>query len=262
MIGFPLSKRLIPLLLIGGLLLSCNPLITPFTHPTPTPTIRPLTDGTTNTPPTPPLISLAEAPFTIAWDDRSLFKQNLAGSAQGILEGLSGASIYHIAFSIDDPPTRLSGVEEVRYTNQETVPLTEVDFAVFSEILGGSIQIQDVTLDRQPIKVTHQNGLMRLPLTTSLQPGESVIIHVEYEITIPSLGGNFYYGIFGYNDGILSLAHAYPTILVYNEQGWNNRSPDLDGDPLFSDASLYLVSVDAPADLVMVASGKEVARSG
>jgi aminopeptidase N len=67
-----------------------------------------------------------------------------------------------------------------------------------------------------------------------------------------------YYGIFGFNNEILSLAHAYPTILVYNEQGWNNQTPDLDGDPLFSDTSFYLVSIDAPDDLSLVASGVEL----
>ncbi|HEX7541872.1 MAG TPA: M1 family metallopeptidase [Anaerolineales bacterium] len=252
-------KHLFPLFLVASLLLACTTLITLITPPTPT--SKPLSPGATNTPVPPPPVSQTEAPFNIAWDDRSLFRQNLINSAQNILEGLPGTSIYHIAFSIADPPTRINGMEEVRYTNQETVALTEVDFAVFSEILGGSILINHLTINNQPVTVTHQNGLMRVPLTAPLQPGESVIIHMEFEVTVPALGGDYYYGIFGYNDGILSLAHAYPTILVYNEKGWNNQMPDLDGDPLFSDTSFYLVSVDAPADLVLVASGTEVDRS-
>jgi hypothetical protein len=251
-------ERLLPLLLVASLLLACNLLIAPFTPPTPTP--GPLSPGVTDTPVPPPQVSQTGAPFNIAWDDRSLFRENLTSSAQSVLERLPGASIYHLAFSIADLPTRLRGVEDVRYTNQETIALTEVDFAVFSEILGGSIMIKNVTLDNQPITVTHQAGLMRVPLTSPLPPGDSVIIHVEFDIVVPALGGDFYYGIFGYNEGILSLAHAYPTILVFNEQGWNNKVPDLDGDPLFSDASFYLVSVDAPADLVLVASGTEVYR--
>ncbi len=254
-----MSKCLLPFILVASLLLACNTLVVPIVPHTLTST--PLYPSTTITPLPPPPVSATNAPFDIAWDDRSFFRQNLTSSSQGILEGLPGASIYHIAFSIADPPTRLAGVENIRYTNQETISLAEVDFAVFSEILGGSILINDVTLDYQPVSVTHQDGLMRVPLTTTLKPGESVIIHVEFEVTVPSLGGDFYYGIFGYNDGILSLAHAYPTILVYNEQGWNNQTPDLDGDPLFSDASYYLVSVDAPSDLVLVASGTEVDRS-
>ncbi len=90
---------------------------------------------------------------------------------------------------------------------------------------------------------------MRVPLAASLEPSHSVTFHMEFSITVPTQGGDFYYGIFGYNHGILSLAHAYPTILVYNEMGWNNQSPDLDGDPLFSDTKFYLVSIDAPASL-------------
>ena len=254
-----MSKHILPFFLVAGLLLACNTLIAPFTSPTATP--KPLSPGVTNTPMPPPLVSHTEAPFNIAWDDRSLFRQNLTTSAQSILKGLLDASIYHIAFSIADPPTRLNGGEDVRYTNQETVALTEVDFAIFPEILGGSILINNVTLDGQPVTVTHQTGFMRVPLISPLQPGDSVIIHLVFEVTIPALGEDYYYGIFGYNEGILSLAHAYPTILVYNEQGWNNQTPDLDGDPLFSDASFYLVSVDAPEGLVLVASGIEVDRS-
>lgn len=254
-----MTKRLLSLYLVTSLLFACKPLSSPFTRSTPIPGSS-LMIATVTPEPSPPLFT-TEAPFNIAWDDRSLFRQNLAISAQGILEGLPGASIYHLALSIADPPTRLNGIEQVRYTNQETDALTEVDFAVFSEILGGSITVNKVTLNDQPVKVTHQTGLMRLPLATPLQPGESAVIRMEFEVTIPALGGDFYYGIFGYNDGILSLAHAYPTILVYNEQGWNNRMPDLDGDPLFSDTSFYLVSVDAPANLVLVASGTEVDRS-
>jgi aminopeptidase N len=88
-----------------------------------------------------------------------------------------------------------------------------------------------------------------------------VTFHIEFSVTVPTLGGNYYYGIFGYNDSILSLAHSYPTILVYNEQGWNNQEPDLDGDPLFSDTSFYLVSINAPQNLTLVASGIELSRT-
>ncbi len=256
-----MSKRLFPLLLFVGLLLACACPLTPLTLVTPTPTTDFGVPTVTSTPAPAPTVDRQQGVFSIPFDDRSLFRQNLTVSAQSILEGLPGASIYHIAFSISDPPTRISGVEEVRYINQETVALTEVDFAVFSEILGGSIVINNLTLDGQSVTPTHQTGLVRVPLAAPLQPGESVIFHVEFEVTVPTMGGDFYYGIFGYNDGILSLAHAYPTILVYNEQGWNNQTPDLDGDPLFSDTSFYLVSVDAPTDLVLAASGTEVDRS-
>ena len=235
----------LPIVLAAVILLvsACNLFNLPFTASTPQPN------------------SAGKSPFDISWNDLSLFRQELTSFYQGVLDALPRASIYHLAFNISDPPTSVSGVEEVRYTNQEDVALSEVDFAIFPEILGGSIAINNILLDGQPVTPTYSPGLMRVPLVSSLSPGQSVIFHIEFEVAVPTQGGDYYYGVFGYNEGILSLAHAYPTILVYNEQGWNNQTPDLDGDPLFSDASFYLVSINAPAGLTLVASGVEVERS-
>lgn len=244
--------------LLSSLLMACSSLVFPFSRATSTPKNNP-----ENPPTTSPLFSSfsrEEAPFNIGWDDRSLFRQYLTRSGQTILSGLPHASIYHAAINIGDPPTRVSGMVDVRYINDENVSLTEVDFAVFPEILGGSIVVTNLTVDGHNVFATHHDGLLRVPIVPSMQPDDSVIVHMEFEVSIPERGGDYYYGIFGYNDGILSLAHIIPTILVYDQQGWNNQTPDLDGDPLFSDASFYLVTVDAPADLVLVASGSEISR--
>jgi hypothetical protein len=174
---------------------------------------------------------------------------------------MAGASVYHIAISLSNPPTHIQGIEEILYTNTENTTLNEVGLAAFSEILGGSISIEDFKIDGKSITVVPSNGIMRVTLPKPLEPGKSLIFHIEFTVEVPTLGGGYYYGIFGYNDGILSMAHAYPTILVYNEQGWNNQTPDLDGDPLFSDASFYLVSIDAPRNLVVAASGVEIQRT-
>jgi len=190
-----------------------------------------------------------------------LFSAGLSPAYQGILNGLPGLSIYHVAISLGDPPTSLSGIEEVHYTNRSTDALAEIDFAIFAEILGGTIAVSNVSVDGKTVQPELSTGIMRVPLAVPLDPGGSVTIHDEFQVTVPTAGGNFYYGIFGYNDDILSMAHAIPTILVYDKNGWNNKLPDLDGDPLFSEISFYLVSVDAPQDLTLVASGSEVGRS-
>jgi hypothetical protein len=261
-----MKKKLSIFVFLGILALACNCYNINYPFGTTTPTNRTSTktitfsDTATPVPGPPQTILTSAAPFNISWDDRSLFKKRVTTTYQDDLDQLAGASIYHLAFSFSDPPTSISGMEEVRYSNQENVSLTEVDFAIFPEILGGTIQVSHVLLDGQPVTPNFSNGLMRIPLAAALEPGRSVIIRVEFAITVPTRGGDFYYGIYGYNDGILSLAQAFPTILVYNEQGWNNQTPDLDGDPLFSDTSFFLVSIDAPADLVLVASGAEVSR--
>lgn len=253
-------KHKLPVLfiIVTTLVLACSCPLAPFT--TPTPTLEP-TRGTASTIVPAPTLDATQDVFSVPFDDRSLFEQALTESGRAVLNELPGASVYHIALSVADPPTSVLGMEEVRYTNTETVPLDRVDFAIFAEILGGSIAVTNVRVDGQSVTPRFQTGVMSVPLATDLEPGKSVAIALDFEVTIPTQGGNFYYGIFGYNDGILSFAHACPTILIYNAEGWNNRLPDMDGDPLFVDTSFYLVSVDAPADLVLVATGSEVQRS-
>jgi hypothetical protein len=208
----------------------------------------------------PPSISTGGAPFTIAWDDPSLFRKNVTSSYQKDLERMSGASVYHLALSLSDPPAQIIGIEEVLYTNTENVGLSEVDFAIFPEILGGKMEVNSISQDGRLVSPIVNTGIMRIKLSNVLEPKHSTIFHIEFSITVPHQGEDFYYGIFGLNEGVLSLAHAYPTILVYNESGWNNQPPDLDGDPLFSDISFYLVSINAPANWTLVASGIEVDR--
>jgi hypothetical protein len=253
--------------LIGPLLLAlactCQLPTLPFLTPAPIPTAtrRPATPAGSSIVIPPAPIPADALPIGLDWVDRSPFEQALTTAQRTILSGLPGASVYHIALSLSDPPSRVIGIEEVHYTNRETVPLAEVALALFPEILGGSIAVSAVQIGGQEVEARRSPGFLSIPVEPPLEPGGSVVIHLEFDVQVPSRGGGFYYGIFGYNAGILSLAHAWPTILVYDADGWNNRTPDLDGDPLFTDASFYLVSVDAPAALALVAAGTEVQRA-
>lgn len=252
------KKILILSCLLAILLAACACPVTPLFAPTPTARPSALPPETSTVPPPP--IDLSAAPFDHPWDDRQPFEVNLSEAGRAALDGLPGASVYHLALSFDDPPNQAAGVEEILYTNTENVPLEKVELALFPNLLGGSLHFQRLLLDGAALEPDIRNWLLRIPFEPPLQPGRSVILHLEFEVQVPSRGGDYYYGIFGYNNGILSLAHACPTVLVYNQEGWNDQVPDLDGDPLFSDASFYLVLVDAPSSLTIVASGAELER--
>lgn len=258
-----MNKKLSLLIgLLAVILLACACPVTPLFAPTPTPTSPPppSPSAVTADETFPPPIADDNPVFAYLWADRLPFRVNLSAPAQGILDGLPGATVYHLALSFGDPPKQVLGVQEVLYTNTEAVPLEEIYLALFPNLLGGRILIQETRLNGEPVTPEIRDWLMRVPLDPPLQPGEAVILRIGFEVQVPSSGGGYYYGIFGYNNGILSFAHAYPTILVYNAEGWNNQVPDLDGDPLFADASFYLVSVEAPAGLTIVASGVEIER--
>ena len=234
-------------LTLSLLLLSCNSLTPTSVSPTSTPV------SPTSTP--------KPDPMTIPWDDRSIFKNGLVASEQSVLNELQGASIYHIEFTIADNLYRITGTEEVRYTNTEAVELNEVQFRLFPNILGGSMTISNLTVDGLSINPEYQlaNSLMIVRMPSPIEVGQSVIIKMDYSVTVPqSVELNF--GMLAYYDDVLALAHAYPMICVYDDEGWNAEIPPQDGDVTYTDASFFLVRVHAPTQLTLVTSGSEISR--
>ena len=196
------------------------------------------------------------------WEDRSIFKPGLVASEQPVLDELDTASIYHIEFKIADDIYHLTGAEEVRYTNAETVPLNEVRFRLFPNILGGEMTISNLKVDGEPVtpKYELENSVMTVPFGSELESGQSLIIQMEFTVTVPqTLESN--YGVLAYADDVLALAHAYPMIAVYDDEGWNAEIPPESGDVTYADASFYIVRVSAPKDVVLVTSGRELSRN-
>lgn len=199
------------------------------------------------------------SPLQTPWADRAIFKSGLVESQQHVLDELKGASVYHLEFNIADDIYHVTGMEEVQYTNTETVPLNEVEFRLFPNILGGEMQVTNLQVNGQPItpKYGLENSLMVVPLSKALKPQQSIVLHMDFNVTVPQ-SVDLNYGVLAYYDNVLTLAHAYPMICVYNDQGWNAEIPPQDGDVTFSDASFYIVQIHAPKGLTLVTSGKRI----
>ena len=191
----------------------------------------------------------------------AIFRDGLIPTQYPLLDALSGASFYSIEFTIQDDILNTIGTEEVRYTNREEVPLEEIYFRLLPNVLNGDMKVASVRVNDQPFEPTYelQNSLMRVPLYQPLQPRDSVDIAIKFSVTVPSaIESN--YGILAYYDGVLTLAHSYPMIAVYDDEGWNAEIPPNQGDPTYADASFFIVTVDAPSELVLVGSGREISR--
>jgi len=201
----------------------------------------------------------ASYPFDMAWNDRALFREGLINAEQTVLDRLPGASVYHIDLQIPDDFLLLQGREQVRYTNQENEPLNEVYFRLFPNVAGGEATVSAVKVDGQDVEPVYelQNSAVRVPLAAALQPGEQVVIQMDFAVKVPrEMGGN--YGLFGYFDNVLVLDEFYPVIPVYDDEGWNVEVPPPNGDVTHFDASFYVVRLTTPAKLTVVASGVEV----
>jgi hypothetical protein len=193
------------------------------------------------------------------WDDRSIFSAGLIQAQQDTLNQLAGASVYHLDVTIASTLDRLEGQEIVRYTNQENTALDAVYFQLFPNMTGGKSSVSSVKVDGQAVQpiVESGNTTVCVPLSTPLQPGEQVVIQMNFELGVPTqLGGN--YGLFAYLENILVLDGFYPAIPVYDERGWHAGPLPPNADTTFQDVSFYVVRVAAPASLVLVASGSQV----
>ena len=193
------------------------------------------------------------------WEDRSLFTSGLIPSQQAVLHQLTEASVYHLEFNIADDLYHVTGTEDVRYTNAETVALDEVQLRLFPNILGGAMTVTDVTIDGMSVPPQYglENSLLILPFEQPLEPHQGVNLHMSFAVTVPQ-DVELHYGVLAYFDQVLALAHSYPMICVYDDQGWNAEIPPQGGDLTYADESFYLVKVTAPKDLTLVTTGQKI----
>ncbi|HSN75422.1 MAG TPA: M1 family metallopeptidase [Anaerolineae bacterium] len=255
------------------LLTACRPLQAPPSLPSPpaaliqpTATLRPRPTATATLAPGKPSKPMPTAAanalpaptlFDLDWDERAPFRSGLIAAEQGALEEQPGASVYHLDLHIDDSLTRVAGRQEVRYTNNEDVALDEIALRLFPNLTGGSTVVSNLLVDGMPATpgYAQENSVLFVPLPEPLQPGEQTVIAMNFDVAVPTDVASSNYGTFAYLEGVLALAHPYPMIAVYDDEGWNTEISPPDGDVVYADASYYLVQVTAPADLTVVTSG-------
>ncbi len=179
-----------------------------------------------------------------------------------MLKELTKASVYHLEINIAEDIYHVTGTEEVRYTNVEDVALKEVELRLFPNILGGEMKTSNVQVDGESVtpKFDLQNSLMIVPFAKPLEPNRSIMLSMDFSVTVPqSVETNF--GVLAYFDDVLALAHAYPMICVYDDEGWNAEIPPQSGDVTYADESFYIVKVTAPKDLTLVTTGRTLNSS-
>ncbi|KPL20816.1 MAG: hypothetical protein AMJ93_11025 [Anaerolineae bacterium SM23_84] len=197
----------------------------------------------------------------VAWDDRSAFVTGLTGSERDVLSQLDGATVYQMDLRIADDLLELDGRQAVRYTNRTAEALAEIYFRLYPNLFGGLAEVQSVTVNDREVEPGYEllNSALRVPLSPPLESSRQTVIEMTFSVDVPA-GGEGNYGMFGLQEGVLALAHFYPMIPVHDDEGWNVEIPSPQGDVVFADSSFYLVRVNAPTALTMVASGVESER--
>jgi hypothetical protein len=251
------------------------PSSTPFPAPTSSPTLpspppSPVPPSPTSSPATAepaiaaPIIPTSEVDFA----DLTPYRQAMLPQYGADVDTVAamGATRYSLEVALELPPDELpgsagallKGVEQIRYTNTEAVPLAEIYFRLYPNLSGydGKMTVETVMVDGQLVQPELQadNSALRVPLAQPLTPGAVTDINLIYQADVPAQTRQGY-NIFSASENTIALAGFYPTIAVYDETGWNIEIPPSYGDATYLDTSLYRVELTVPEPLVVAASG-------
>lgn len=242
-------------LLLFGLVGCTQPPPAEPTPSAPAATLPPTIISATTTPPTQPDLPTATPPLNLPITP-DLFRPGLISSAQSQVDQWPGATLYEMELTIADSLTYLSGRMTITYTNQENQPLTDFYLRLYPNIADGRMSLANVVRDGQLLsgQLELADSAWYTQLNPPLEPGQKTVFALQFEVTVPSAGGGNY-GTFIFDQNILALAHFYPFVPVYDDEGWNVEIPSTAGDIIYGDSSFYLVKVTAPAEQLIAGSG-------
>jgi hypothetical protein len=213
-----------------------------------------------------PTASLTPNLASFAWSDRSVFRNGLVASQQAVLAGLPGAPVYHVAISLTAGLDAVQGHEDLQYTNRTGVPLDQLVFHLFPNLLGGALAVSNTVVAGSAAAgasgkptLDQRGTLLRVPLPQPLAPNAATTVGMDFAVSVPhDLQRN--YGVLAYSQNILALAHFFPLLAAYDQRGWDTEIPAPIGDLTYADAAFYLVQVRAPAAPVVVGSGSLISQ--
>ena len=133
-----------------------------------------------------------------------------------------------------------------------------------AEYADGRMIVDDVTVDGETV-LSYSGGdstLVTISLNSPLSDGDRTTIALSFETRIPTDPIQSY-GMFKYDvsTNTYNLAHWLPLLAGWDaEAGWNTGPISINGDPVYTEAATFDVSLTAPADLTFASSGSMVAE--
>ncbi len=234
------------------------------TSPPPTATVAPPTP-TPAPPPTPdqPAVPTPAVDLT----DYTVYRQTLLEAHADDAARLPAAPHYYIqARLLAGEVPALVGVQRIRITNQEQTSLNELIFWLFPNLpaYGGTAEISRALVDGRIVDFEEilDGAAVRIPLAGEVDVGGIADVTLWFSATLPTqvAAGTAGAGLYGFVDGVYDLAGFYPTLAVYDHEGWNLETAAGFGDSLFADIGFYQVELTVPQGLSIVASGSTLSQ--
>lgn len=178
-------------------------------------------------------------------------------------------SSYNLSVYLDEDTNTIAGNLTVDFYNDDPVNFTQIPFHIYAsgmeyDTRPGYIEILNVTTladpkEELPFDFFNSTQLMRVNLTTKLEPTNRTSFIISFNTTLPD-GGIDRANEYGWDHNesrIFKFANCYPQPCVYDEfDGWNTDPYILTGDPFYFDMAYYDLIVNVPENMTVAATGE------
>lgn len=180
---------------------------------------------------------------------------------EGDVDAFADSTRYAVSLSLQPDPLVVTGTETVRFVNRTPDALTGLVFRLYPNALvgGGRLTVAAARVDGQPVEpaLSVSDTALTLPLIAPLPPGEAAEAALDFSLTLPA-DSQIGYGRLANTGGVIILSSFLPLLSVYEADGWWLEWPDETGDPVYSAAALFDVTLTAPAGWQAAATGTAV----
>jgi hypothetical protein len=160
-------------------------------------------------------------------------------------------------------PAVIRGTIAIRWVNDGPAPATELPLRLYPNASGyeeGGMVVERIAVDGQPVEATVSGDgtVLVAPLPEPVEPGDAAALTAQFSTTVP-IDSTTAFGIFSVKTTArtIALAHWHPLLAGSDERGWSLEPFSRNGDPVFAPAAHFDVTLRAPEQLVIVASGVE-----
>jgi hypothetical protein len=200
--------------------------------------------------------------------DSTLYEPVLAPDQEDVYAETAGRlTRYRIDATLNpagDQPATITGTLDLSYYNNTGEVQESLYFRLYpndDEYAEGELTLGDVDVNGTRVSpdLSVEDTVAEVRLPEAVEAEETVDLQTTFTTTIPSDPGQSY-GMFGLDSdtGTYALAHWEPLLAGYDPmEGWNLDPPSNFGDPVFTDAALYEVTLILPDDLAVISTGNE-----
>jgi Peptidase family M1 domain len=187
------------------------------------------------------------------YPDVAIFENDVIAEVASVIETLR-APVYRLELTLSDDLLRVEGKADVWVTNTSNDIWNELVFRLYPNALGSNMVVAETLVDGVDVATSLEveDTVLRVPV--SLEPDGQARVSFIYTLEI-SAEVRSYGRLAKYRDA-LSLSHAYPTLSVYQNGVWLAAYPTDLGDPLVAEASLFEVTIVAPAAWQVITTGQ------